>query len=406
MTKGNRKYIIVLSLCFIGLILIQLLAPKPINWNLSYSGKDKIPYGASALHASLPYLFPEKNISDKPIPLYNSLNNTNYNNTNYIFINQKFAIDKLDVRKLFDFVKKGNSAFIAANYFDSPFSDSLKIKIDNFFDRKVFAADSDTTGIYTGNEVRINFVNPSLKKSSDYIYLKGCENTYFTSFDTSATVVLGKNSGNQINFISVYFGKGRFYISTVPEAFSNYHFVNKNNYDYACKALSYLPVQTVFWDEYYKAGNVSHESPLRVIFNNPALFTAYYVLIISLLLFMVIGIKRKQRAIPVISPLTNTTLQFVDIVGTLYYQTGNHKNIADKKITYFLEYIRTVFQIKTTIFDNEFIERISNLSGIENEKINNLFNYFSEITSKQKVTQEELLKLNKLIEEFYTLNKR
>ena len=121
---------------------------------------------------------------------------------------------------------------------------------------------------------------------------------------------------------------------------------------------------------------------------------------------MIIGTKRKQRIIPVIEPLRNTTLDFVDIVGTLYYQTGNHKNIADKKITYFLEYIRNTFQIKTNLYDDVFIERISNLSGIERQKVHDLFYYFSEINFKQSITQLELLKLNRMIEEFQKESKR
>jgi hypothetical protein len=121
---------------------------------------------------------------------------------------------------------------------------------------------------------------------------------------------------------------------------------------------------------------------------------------------MIIGAKRKQRIIPVIEPLRNTTLDFVDIVGTLYYQAGNHKNIADKKITFFLEYIRSSFQVKTTLYDDIFIERISNLSGVDKQKVHDLFYYFSDITFKQSITQQQLLKLNKMIEDFYKENKR
>jgi hypothetical protein len=134
--------------------------------------------------------------------------------------------------------------------------------------------------------------------------------------------------------------------------------------------------------------------------------TAYYLLIVSLLIFMIIGIKRKQRIIPVWPPLKNTTLEFVDVVGTLYYQSGNHKNIAGKKINYFLEHIRSRFFIQTSAFDPAFIERISNLSGIEMTKITELFEYITQLSGKSKISQEELILLNKRIEEFHQLNKR
>ena len=409
MFKGNKKYLFFLTLCFGGLIFLQIAAPKPINWNLSYTKKDKIPFGTSAVYDALPRLFPNQLINDEKLPLYNSLNGRGFQNSNYIIINQVFEPDKLDSRELLDYVKKGNSAFIAANYFSGHFADTLKIKTDNFFDvGSTFQNDSAAVkNIYMSNDsVKINFVSPSLKNKKNYAYAKGIDNTYFKSFDTLKATVLGLNSAKKINFVKIKWGKGEFFISTVPEVFSNYLFVNKDNYDYPYKALSYLPVQHIFWDEYYKVGNVVNDNPLRVLFNNPALSTAYYLLLVSLLLFMIVGIKRRQRIIPVIVPLRNTTLDFVDIVGTLYFQTGNHKNIADKKITYFLEYIRNAFQVKTNIYDDAFINRITNLSGIEREKVHDLFYYFVDINIKSSVTQQELLKLNKMIEDFYAKNKR
>ena len=409
MLKGNRKYIITLVLCFGALILLQLLSPKPINWNPSYLKKDKIPYGTSALNEALPVFFPNQIIETKTQPLFNTLLDEKRSNCNYIFINASFEPDKLDTRELLRFVSNGNNAFVAASYFSGLWVDTLKLKTDRYFDYK-HALQKDSTGhnsIYNPNDtVKINFVNPLLHSATPYVFSKGMANTYFSSFDTTRTTILGNNSNGKINFIRVRFGKGYFYISPLPEAFSNYHFTPASTNDYVAKAFSYLPVTTVLWDEYYKAGNVHHDSPLRVIFSNPALLTAYYLLLVSLILFMIIGIKRKQRPIPVVEPLRNTTLEFVEIVGTLYYQTKNHKNIADKKITYFLEYIRSSFQVKTTIYDDAFIERIANLSGIAQPQIHELFYYFSEVSFKTTITQQELIRLNTLIEEFYKNNKR
>lgn len=409
MFKGNRKYIFILALCFSILFVIQLITPKPINWKLSYMKKDKIPFGTSALYKVLPILFPGQEISPESYPVYNVLSDKEPVHTNYIIINETFQPDELDTRELLEFAHRGNKVFIAANYFSGKLADTLKLKTDNFFDLgNTFSNDSAAlTQIYKPQDsVSINFVNPALTAKKGYSFTRGFENSYFSSFDTSLVTVLGKNSKEEINFIKLNWGKGEFYICTVPEAFTNYHFVNEFNNDYACKAISYLPIQDVIWDEHYKTGNVTTDSPLRVIFEQPALRTAYFVTIVSLFLFMIIGIKRRQRIIPVIEPLKNTTLQFVDVVGTLYYQTGDHKNIADKKMQYFLEYVRTAFQVKTTLYDDGFIDRISNLSGIERQKVHTLFYYFAELNVRGTISQEELLKLNKMIEEFHRENKR
>lgn len=407
--KGNKKYIFILTICFTALILLQILAPKQISWKSSYMKKDKIPFGTSALHDALPSIFPGQEINSEAFPLYNTLFEKGLTNSNYIIINSTFEPDKLDSRELLAYAKEGNTIFIAANYFSGKFADTLKIKTDNFYGIAESIKDDsiNLNQFYKRYDTtNINFVNPTLKRKSNYIYSKGIENTFFNSFDTTKTVILGTNISSKINFIQINWGKGKIILSTVPEVFTNYLFVNENNYDYVYKALSYLPNQKVIWDEYYKVGNVKKESELRVIFSHPALLTSYYLLIFSLLIFIIIGVKRKQRIIPVVEPLRNTTLDFVDIVGTLYFQTGNHKNIAEKKIIYFLEYIRSAFQIKTNLYDDAFINRITNLSGIERETIHDLFYYFAEITVKESITQQELLKLNRMIEAFHRDNKR
>lgn len=408
MLKGNRKYIFILVVCFTLLIVLQWVSPKPINWHLSYVKKDKIPFGTSALYEALPTLFPAQKITNATFPIYNTLNLQGIENHTYIIINNVFRPDTLDTRELLKFAAEGNSVFIAANYFEGKFADSLKLETDDYFDlgnnfNNDSAAIKKITKQY--DTVKINFSNPSLKNIINYSYVKGFEGTYLKSFDTLKSKVLGLTNGKEINFISIKMGKGNIFINTNPEAFSNYNFVSKNM-SYVLRSLSCLPNHSIIWDEYYKAGNDKTDSPLRVIFNNPLLRNAYYLLLLSLIIFILFGIKRKQRIIPIIEPYRNTTLQFVDIVGTLYYQAGNHKNVADKKTTYFLEFIRSAFQVKTTIYDDLFIERISNVSGIEKQKVHDLFYYFSDLSIKPSISQQELLKLNRLIEEFHRENKR
>jgi hypothetical protein len=409
MFKGNRKYFFILGLCFVALILLQLLTPKPINWNPTYLKKDKIPFGTSALFEMLPEVFPGQAVNIQTLPAYNSLELQDGPPSNYVVINSTFEPDKLDSRTILDYVAKGNCVFIAATYYTGNFADTFKIKTDSYSGvDNVINLDSSSVApiLGTDDSTEINFVNPLLKRKTAYVYRKGIENTFFESFDTSLTTILGQNSKGHPDFISIRWGKGKIFLSTVPEVYTNYLFVNEKNYDYVYKSLSYLPNQEILWDEYYKAGNVKKENALRVIFSKPDLLAAYYLLMGSILIFITVGIKRKQRIIPVVEPLRNTTLDFVETVGTLYYQAGNHKNIADKKIAYFLEYIRSAFQVKTTLYDDAFIDRITNLSGIERKKIHDLFYYFADISIKGSITEQELQKLNRMIETFHRENKR
>ena len=87
---------------------------------------------------------------------------------------------------------------------------------------------------------------------------------------------------------------------------------------------------------------------LRFLFTTPSLTWAYYLTLAGLGLFMIFESKRRQRVIPVIEPVKNKSLEFVETVGQLYYQQADHASIAEKKIQYWLAYVRQRFNIPTT----------------------------------------------------------
>jgi hypothetical protein len=116
---------------------------------------------------------------------------------------------------------------------------------------------------------------------------------------------------------------------------------------------------------------------------------------------MVFESKRKQRIIPVIKPLANTTLEFVSTIGNLYYQRGDHKNIADKKIQFFFDHIHAHYYMSTSYRDENFISVISKKSGVGEQTVRSLIEAINQILSKEKIRKEELISLNSLLEQFY-----
>jgi len=125
-----------------------------------------------------------------------------------------------------------------------------------------------------------------------------------------------------------------------------------------------------------------------------------YIVLFSILLFIFFEAKRKQRIIPIIKPLSNTTLEFTETLGRLYFQYKDHKNIADKKITYFLEYIRTRYYLKTENLDSIFLENLNKKSGVSLEKIETLFKHINFIQRQTTISESDLLELNRKMEEF------
>ena len=142
-------------------------------------------------------------------------------------------------------------------------------------------------------------------------------------------------------------------------------------------------------------------SPMTVIFESKALTLAYFVLMGSLLFYMAFRIKRRQRIIPVIRPIENTTLEFVETVGRLYYQESDHANLVLKRTDYFLADLRKQYHLKTNKLDADFVARLSVLSGVPGRSIEKMVNIIKWLRSKETVTAEELSTLEILLNKFY-----
>jgi hypothetical protein len=120
-----------------------------------------------------------------------------------------------------------------------------------------------------------------------------------------------------------------------------------------------------------------------------------------MLVYVFFEIKRRQRIIPVITPLRNSTLDFIKTVATVYLQQKDNNSIALKKIAYFLEFIRSRYFLPTTIVDENFIEQLSRKSGVQKDEVNKLFDMVADVQLSPRVSDNQLLMLNHNIDQFY-----
>ena len=391
MKKKNFKFLLPLIITLVILTIIKIAEPEEIDWTKSFVKKDKIPYGGYIIYDIVSGLFPDSKIEIKELPIYNILKDNYYYNTNYVFINNYFSPDRLDTEYLLDYAAEGNNVFISAFGIYGDLADSLKLKTYDMF--------------FSDDSVNINFSIPELTSQNGYSYFKGNFQNYFSEFDTSLVQVLGKNEDENVNFIRIKYGSGNFFVNTVPLAFTNYHLLNSGNNEYVYKALSHLPVQRTFWDDYYKDGNKYTASALQYILSQEALKWAYFIILVSVVLFIFFYGRRKQRIIPLTPPLRNTTVEFVETVGNLYYQQKDYKNIAEKKISYFLDFIRNKYFIKTGTFDEETIRKISDKSSFSTGKLKSIFREIEKISQSQNIAEEDLVRINYQLEKFYERTK-
>jgi hypothetical protein len=389
------------------LLILQLTSCKKTNWDENFREKEKSPFGTYIVYNESDKLFKNQEVVYLKENFYDYLFNQKKTHTpnfsNYICIKRNAnKLTKQGVNSLLSFVSEGNNAFLALNYFSNNLQKKLGITTNNL-DKDVYSvADLKVLKgeFYLENE---NFKNQS------YIFDRNIRRNYLLTYNKVTTIVLGttKIGGEKLpNFIKIYHGKGVIYLHTNPVVFTNYYLL-KSQEKYIENVFSYLPENTIYWDPQIKKSNYANESDndetsiFKFFLQHKTLTWFLFVSFAGLLLFMLFNARRKQRAIPIINPLENTTVAFTQTISSLYLKEQDHKNLADKKIAYFLEKVRTKYLLNTNNLNKDFIQHLAAKSGNEIANTNYLINTIITLHKKLECSEEELLVLHKMIEKFF-----
>ena len=388
-----NKYLLILLATIMAYVLFEYYRPKPLDWTSTYQNDDKIPFGTQALYELLPGIMQQSaaNVKMVRLPAYNFLTETKpTGRSNYVFICQEFKADGNDLKQLLGYVRRGNNVLVSAYDLPDTLGRTLGFKANVKDPTK-----ADST-------LRQNFVNGPLKKSGGYNFFHDDGRNFLVIKEPRNITVLGRNVRNEPVFIKIRYGKGHFLVHNLPLAFTNYYVLNPKTSDYTAKALSYLPALPTYWDEYQKQGRFDKEqqSIFRYVWSQPALNWAYYLVVFGLVFYAIFAGKRTQRVIPVIEAPQNTSVDFVKTVGRLYFQQGDHDNVARKKIQYFLADLRERYGLNTNNLDREFAEVLANKSGISRDDADDLVRLLRNAQKSISLSEYDLLTLNAAIEKF------
>lgn len=362
--------------------------------------RDSIPYGTSAAKKLLPSLFRGAYVYfDTRYPgSWDEIERYKPNQA-VILVADYFYADEDELDRISRFAAKGNTVFIiartfsdeAANFFNLTFGntynylqpdddDSMKLHLDN----NLFATDSFFT--YPGKKYE-GFIQKMVR---------------------GRTVVLGRTETGLPNFIRLRKGAGNIYLHTAPLAFSNYFILHKENVRYFQRVLSVIPdsTKTVLWNEYFleklrSPGRKKETNWLSTLFNYPAFKWGLLTALATLFLFVLLGMRRKQRMIPVHAKPQNDSLDFVKTLGRLYYDQRDHKNLANKMGAYFLEHVRSQYKMATHTLDSEFVRTLHHKSGYPEAELQAIISTIGQLSVQGHVSEEGLARFHHQLELFY-----
>lgn len=402
MKQSVDQYQRILSILF----LVLLISCGKTNWKESYREKEKSPFGTYILYNEAKTLFNNQEVLYLKENFYDFLLK-NYETTEtdfgtYVCIkNDAYKLTEDGINDLLSFVANGNNAFLSLNKFSENLIEKLEITTNNL-DKSVFSVEGlkELKGEFSLKNERF--------QEQTFTFDRNIRRHYFITYNEQTTIVLGssKIDGEKVpNFMKIYHGKGAIYIHSNPIVFTNYYLL-KNKEQYVENVFSYLPSSTLFWDPQIKKSEYSNQpdnsqSVFKFFLQHKTLTWFLFVFLIGVLLFMLFNARRKQRAIPFIYPLENTTIAFTQTISSLYLKEEDHKNLIDKKIAFFLEKIRVKYLLDTNNLNRAFINLLAAKSDNKIHNTKYLINTIITLNKKSECSQEELLGLHKMIDNFF-----
>jgi len=406
------------------------LFEQKTDWSVSLGRSDKKPYGAYLAYRSLNSFFPSAYIEALPgsfkyINLTHDMLTNDNGSSLMILEGLQFRVTGDEWAVLEQFAQNGNELMIFCNELDPKIARALKIRLyfnglEEYPDMHFDTLNKNIVTLADGNNTSYTYQGRSLLgqiKTESYADAPASES------DDEATdqrTILGKvnvqknfdidQSPEILSYVNgvpdclrFRIGNGHIIIHSAPLALSNYFLLQNNNISYISGLLDKLPndINRVYWNDYYK--RTGKHASLGLLLNYPATRAALWLIIFLVIVFLIFEIKRRQRIVPVLAPLKNESVAFVETVGRLYFNKGDHRNLAEKMTQQFLEWVRNTYFINTNMLNEQFEAALALKSGVNAPEIKELISMIHEIRLNSVTLDDAYLyRLYTIIQQFYT----
>ena len=390
--KSSRNFLFAMLVLFVLFCLLQVNLPKKFVWSPTFSHVDKQPFGCFVFDSVLTQSLPNGYHVTKKTFFQLDQEHAKEKISVLMVVDQQ-NLKQLDVKYLCNIARRGGKVMVVAS---SSFDDgrnadtvvvdelerTFKVRIEDgiYFSLRgilsgLKAHDNDMYDtiywnnretMYAAQSYRMfyNMVGgtlfvdsvPKVKRLAYTLSTAGYDYKYdslyvgdFTRFDT---IVDKKERIERIDTfaikkvptaVSVPYGKGEVIFVSSPLLFTNYGMLEGNTFVYIFRLMSYLADLPVYRTEAYvktDAMLVAEQSPFREFIKRPPLRWALYLALLGVVLFMIFTARRRQRVIPIMSKPANRSLEFIQLIGTLYYQRKDHVDLVRKKFKLFAEELR------------------------------------------------------------------
>lgn len=390
--KGSRWFVVGNVVFLLLMFALECRLPKKFVWMPTFSHYDKQPFGCavfdSLLSASLPMGY-----SLSRETFYQMAQGDTTSCHGILAVADRHMLSDVDVDALLEMAERGNKIMLSSTWYNNKLHDTLRFREGysyfNFQALKNYATSQQQrdslcwigdSAVYPRQKFYFypqlcgsTFYLDSLALPVKILAVKECmvDEEYVLAEDDEYKAVQDTILNTPVA-MSYPWGKGEIILVSTPLVFTNYGVLDGGNATYLFRLLSQMGELPIVRTEAYMNQAVSRQvSPLRYFLSQRPLRWALYLSLLGIVLFMLFTARRRQRAIPVVRPPENKTLEFVELIGTLYFQRKDHADLLRKKYLYFAEELRREIQvdIEEVEDDARSFRRIARKAGMDEGEI-------------------------------------
>ena len=222
-------------------------------------------------------------------------------------------------------------------------------------------------------------------------------------------------------FVDLPYGEGRLLLHTAPIMLTNAYLADPVGRPYVEAITTYLPtdLDTIHFDTERRASaqliallnqppaedndgeSRDSESVLRELLARGPLRAAWFMLLAASLTFVLLGARRRQRAVPVIQPRRNTTLDYLGSVSRLYLSRPDNRRMAEKELAMFEAYCLRKLGLRP-LQDEADLQKLLAVKGVDRGRVESLQRYASSVRGRKPLSNDSYIQLLTILRAVYS----
>lgn len=361
--SNRNRFIIGVVLLLVVILVIEYRMPRRFEWVATFSHTDPQPFGCLVFDSVMKASMPMGYTVDKRT-LWQMRHDSVFRKPVSLLVVSKEGPYDYDMKTLMELAGQGHTIMVATTQIGI-WNDTLGINWhwNNNFTLKDVAGKRPDKGRLTWVPTADGYA----EALSEPVYDQLIERTIYLPKDTvTGYEVLFEYTQPAKDTIicnpialSCPVGKGELILVSAPLLFTNYMTVSGNGAVVQGRLMDRLKHHPVIRSESFMSGTAMTESsPFYVFLKQPPLRWALYLTVLGILLFCCFTSRRRQRVIPVIQKPQNRNLEFVQLIGTLYWHEHDNTGLLAKKLAYTEDEIRRQ-NVRISPDDQYLIDRIT-----------------------------------------------